>query len=137
MHSDKVDVARANLSLKDVSGFPIPFPPLEEQREIVRRVQELWAWAEGIESRYHKARKYFDRLSASVLAQAFRGELVPQDPSDEPASELLARVRAERMKDEGARAKKKEPARAAASTSGASRGRRRKGAESGQLRLEG
>ena len=114
----------------------IPVAPIKEQREIVQRVQVLLNWARGVEARYDKARKFFDRLSASVLAQAFRGELVPQDPSDEPASELLARIRAERAKDEGARAKKKAPARAAASTSGAPRGRRRKGAESGQLTLK-
>jgi type I restriction enzyme S subunit len=45
------------------------------------------------------ARKLIDHLDQAILAKAFRGELVPQDPSDEPASVLLDRIRAERTQN--------------------------------------
>jgi restriction endonuclease S subunit len=89
MHVEKVDVARANLSLKDVAHFPIPLPNLAEQQEIVRRVEALFETADALEARYQKAKAHVDKLKQSILAKAFRGELVPQDPNDEPASVLL------------------------------------------------
>jgi restriction endonuclease S subunit len=96
MYQEKVDVARANLNLEDISNFPIPLPPLPEQQEIVRRVEALFKIADQIEERYKKARGYVDKLTQSILAKAFRGELVPQDPNDESASVLLERIREER-----------------------------------------
>ena len=76
--------------------FQLYLPPLDEQHEIVRRVEALFKLADDIEKRYEKARAHVDKLTQSILAKAFRGELVPQDPNDEPASELLNRIRAER-----------------------------------------
>lgn len=76
--------------------YPIFLPPMEEQHEIVRRVETLFAYADRLEARYHAARAQVEKLTPALLAKAFRGELVPQDPSDEPASELLARIRAAR-----------------------------------------
>ena len=49
-----------------------------------------------LEQEYQKAMKFLDRLEQSTLAKAFRGELVPQDPNDEPASLLLERIQKER-----------------------------------------
>ena len=72
--------------------IPVPLPPANEQAEIVRRVEALFAIADRIEARCTTARAQAQRLSPLVLAKAFRGELVPQDPSDEPASALLARI---------------------------------------------
>jgi len=86
--------AQPNISPSEIEAMLTPLPPLKEQREIVRRVQELFAWADSLEARYQKARAHFDKLAQATLAKAFRGELVPQDPNDEPASELLARIRA-------------------------------------------
>ena len=100
MESEKVDVARANISLKDVANFPIPLPPLTEQNEIVRRVKALYVLADQIEARYAKAKTRVDQLTQSLLARAFNGELVPQNPDDEPASVLLDRIKAERTKRE-------------------------------------
>ena len=77
-------------------GLPIPFPALPEQREIVRRVESLFAIADQIEARYTKAQHQVDKLTPSLLAKAFRGELVPQDPNDEPAAKLLERIRVPR-----------------------------------------
>jgi len=53
------------------------------------------AWIDRLASEGTSARKLIDRLDQAVLAKAFRGELVPQDPADEPASVLLERIRAE------------------------------------------
>jgi len=92
MNAEKVDVARANLSLKDVANFPILLPPLPEQQEIVCRVEALFKIADQIEERYKKAKTYIDKLTQSILAKAFRGELVPQDPNDKPASALLRKI---------------------------------------------
>ena len=77
------------------AAFLIPFPPLEEQQEIVRRVEKLFAFVDRLEARYQTARAQVDRLTPALLDKAFRGELVPQEPNDEPASVLLARIRAE------------------------------------------
>lgn len=66
---------------------------LPEQQEIVRRVEGLFALAAQLEGRLARARGQVDKLTPSLLARAFAGQLVPQDPSDEPASALLARMR--------------------------------------------
>ena len=76
-----------------MKNFSIPVPTLPEQREIVRRVEDLFALADRLEARVGKARGQVDKLTQSILAKAFRGELVPQDPNDEPAEKLLARIR--------------------------------------------
>jgi type I restriction enzyme S subunit len=69
----------------------LPLPPLPEQKEIVRRVEALFAFADRIEARVASMQKTVERLTPATLAKAFRGELVPQDPNDEPASALLER----------------------------------------------
>ena len=86
----------SNLNLNVVRDIPISLPSLHEQREIVRRVEQLFAVADKIESRYNQAKAMLDKLPQSILAKAFRGELVPQDPSDEPASALLERIKSEK-----------------------------------------
>jgi type I restriction enzyme S subunit len=73
----------------------------EEQVEVVRRAQELFTLADQLEARLTSARKVVDRLTPALLAKAFRGELVPQDPEDEPASVLLERIRAARQAEAG------------------------------------
>jgi type I restriction enzyme S subunit len=76
--------------------FEFPLPPLREQHEIIRRVETLFAYADRLEARYTAARIQVEHLTPALLAKAFRGELVPQDPNDEPASILLERIRAAR-----------------------------------------
>jgi type I restriction enzyme S subunit len=76
-----------------LKGLRIAVPPLEEQTEIVRRVEILFAYADRLEARLQTARTAAERLTPALLAKAFRGELVPQDPNDEPATELLRRLR--------------------------------------------
>ncbi|HBO3498535.1 TPA: restriction endonuclease subunit S [Pseudomonas aeruginosa] len=76
--------------------YPLFIPPLDEQTEIVRRVEQLFAFADQLEAKVASAKNRIDRLTQSILAKAFRGELVPQDPNDEPASVLLERIKAQR-----------------------------------------
>jgi type I restriction enzyme S subunit len=72
---------------------PVSWPIIEEQTEIVRRVESLFTYADRLEARYTAARAQIDKLTPAILAKAFRGELVPQDPNDEPASVLLEWIR--------------------------------------------
>ena len=86
-------------------ALQIPIPPTAEQQEIVRRVEALFKIADRIEERYQRAKAQVDKLTQSILAKAFRGELVPQDPNDEPASVLLERIK--HQKKSGDQPKKK------------------------------
>jgi len=88
--------AQANIFLGAIRELVLPLPSIKEQTEIVRRVETLFAFADRLEARYTAARAQVEKLTPSLLAKAFRGELVPQDPNDEPASELLARICAQR-----------------------------------------
>jgi type I restriction enzyme S subunit len=82
-----------NLNLSKIKAFPLQLPPVEEQREVVRCVAELFCLADKLNRRYGDTVSRIENLTPSVLAKAFRGELVPQDPNDEPAGEMLKRVR--------------------------------------------
>lgn len=86
-------MTKPGLSLTDVRNLCIPLAPLAEQQRIVARIEALFAQADAVEAAVAAARQRLDRLDQATLARAFRGELVPQDPDDEPASALLARVR--------------------------------------------
>ena len=79
-----------------LKALKIAVPPIHEQTEIVRRVDTLFAFADRLEARLAQAQTAATRLTPALLAKAFRGELVPQDPNDEPAAELLRRLQAER-----------------------------------------
>ncbi len=89
-----------HLTGKALASYRFPLPSLAEQMEIVRRVEALFALADQIEARFAKAKASVDQITQSILAKAFRGELVPPDPNDEPASVLLERIKAERTKGE-------------------------------------
>jgi type I restriction enzyme S subunit len=89
-------VSQSNINAKKLAAYPLELPLIEEQQEIVRRAQHLFTLADQLEARLNAARKIVDRLTPALLVKAFRGELVPQDPGDEPASVLLERVAATR-----------------------------------------
>ncbi len=84
------------INQQTVMSAPVLLPSLKEQTEIVRRVEQLLAFADQLEAKVASAKTRIDHLTQSILAKAFRGELVPQDPNDEPASVLLDRIKAER-----------------------------------------
>ena len=77
-------VSQSNINAQKLGKFEISFPPLEEQREIVRQVDKLFAFADKLEDHYRKAKEKVAKFPQSVPAKAFRGELVPQWP-DLPA----------------------------------------------------
>ncbi|PHV63884.1 type I restriction endonuclease subunit S [Cyanobacterium aponinum IPPAS B-1201] len=89
-------VNQSNINAQKLAKFEIPFCAIEEQKEIVKRVKALFKKCDLIEQRYLKAKTYTDKLTQSILAKAFRGELVPQDSNDEPAEVLLERIREEK-----------------------------------------
>lgn len=92
----KATAGQFNLTLEICRELPLPVPPAEEQVEIVRRVEQLFVFADQLEAKVAAAKSRIDHLTQSILAKAFRGELVPQDPNDEPASVLLERIKAQR-----------------------------------------
>ena len=71
-------------------------PPLEEQRRIVAEVEQRLSMIDALRDAIEAAKRRSAALRRSILERAFRGELVPRDPTDEPAEALLARIRAER-----------------------------------------
>ncbi|MGH0212298.1 restriction endonuclease subunit S [Sinorhizobium meliloti] len=95
--SAKTDgVSQSNISASKLKEFAFAVPPLEEQHEIVRRIESAFARIDRLAKEAKRALELVGRLDEAILAKAFRGELVPQDESDEPAEHLLARIRAER-----------------------------------------
>ncbi len=91
-----------NLSQKNLLSIKILLPPMDELDQIEGLSNQLFTLADQLEARLTAARKVVDRLTPALLAKAFRGELVPQDPGDEPASVLLERIRAARQAEAGA-----------------------------------
>jgi type I restriction enzyme S subunit len=82
-----------NLTLDLARGLPIPLAPLAEQLELARRLEQSLSSIENLETVLGSSDAELTQLDQSILTKAFRGELVPQDPNDEPASELLAHIR--------------------------------------------
>ena len=81
------------INQKVVSCAPIMLPSIEEQKSIVAVVEKLKRFSDLVVKRADSARGRSNDLTQSILAKAFRGELVPQNPDDEPASVLLERIR--------------------------------------------
>ena len=88
--------AQLTVSLKGLRNFVVPLPSHQEQAEIVRRIETAFGWLDRIAADHAAAARLLPKLDAAILGKAFRGELVPQDPNDEPARLLLERVNAER-----------------------------------------
>jgi type I restriction enzyme S subunit len=87
-----------NLSQRKIRSAPIALAPIAEQEVIIRRVKASRDTVDVLEAMLNQERPRLEHLQQALLAKAFRGELVPQDPTDEPASALLQRIRAERNK---------------------------------------
>jgi type I restriction enzyme S subunit len=86
-----------HIHLTDLKRDLIPITPEQERAEIVKRVQVAFTWVDRLAHEATSGRKLIDHLDQAVLAKAFRGELVSQDPNDEPASALLERIKVERV----------------------------------------
>lgn len=89
-------VSQSNISASKLKEFKFSVPPLEEQHEIVRRIESAFAKIDRLAAEAKRALALVGKLDEAILAKAFRGELVPQDENDEPAEKLLERIRAER-----------------------------------------
>jgi len=98
---------KPGLNLQNIKGLKVALPSIEEQKEIIRRVESLFNMADTVEKQYKDAKARTNRLTQSILAKAFRGELVPQDPNDEPASKLLTRIKVEQAKLKPAQTRKR------------------------------
>ena len=87
-------VALSHLGVTTISSLPMPLPPLTEQKRIVAKVKELFAIADSLGVAAYGLENAAKRLDKKILDLAIHGKLVPQDPNDEPASELLKRIAA-------------------------------------------
>lgn len=88
----------ASISKRKVAALPVPVPPLDEALEIVRRIETAFAWLDRVSSDHASAARLLPKLDGAILAKAFSGELVAQDPNDEPAFALLERISAKHTK---------------------------------------
>lgn len=103
-------ITQPNVNANSIKNIQIKLPSYDEQIEIIRDVEHLFAFADRLEARYLEAKMQVDKLTAAILAKAFRGELVSQDPNDEPAEKLLERIKANRKLEEAKeKARKKQP----------------------------
>jgi type I restriction enzyme S subunit len=89
-------VNAAILNKGRLSQGPVIVPSKGEQAEIAERINGAFRAADIMQKQCKEASIRLNTLDQAILAKAFRGELVPQDPTDEPASVLLDRIRAER-----------------------------------------
>lgn len=94
---------RPRIGLSQLRDYELPMPDLATQRSLADLLDAAFARADRLEAEAARARALLDRLESAILARAFRGELVPQDPTDEPATVLLDRIRARRAAAPNAR----------------------------------
>jgi len=105
-HSGVQSVGVPDLGMAKIRDFTIPIPPIGEQLEIIKKCENLITQIDNIKRLHQQSFDKLGKLNQSILAKAFRGELVPQDETDEPASVLLERIHQERAKAEAAKPKR-------------------------------
>lgn len=89
-------VSQSNINAQKLASFKVPLCCPEEQLLIVEKIREHFSFIERIGHHQKEVSNQISSLKESILAKAFRGGLVPQDPRDEPAYELLKRIKVER-----------------------------------------
>ncbi|CAD6017927.1 MAG: restriction endonuclease subunit S [Escherichia coli] len=106
---------QSGVNKKHLESYPVLLPPIHEQAEIVRRVEQLFAYADTIEKQVNNALARVNNLTQSILAKAFRGELTAQWRAENPelisgensAAALLEKIKAERAASGGKKASRK------------------------------
>jgi len=95
-------VKMPRVGTETMTSLLVPIPPLEEQRRIVEKIDEVASTVSAYDVAYQKTETlnsaFPEALKKSILQEAVQGKLVPQDPSDEPAEALLERIRAEKQR---------------------------------------
>ena len=89
-------VNQSNINGAKLSNYPFPYCSIEEQREIARTLEKTFSLLDATEANIVQELEKADALRQAILKKAFTGQLVPQDPHDEPASILLERIKAEK-----------------------------------------
>lgn len=96
LDSKSSQVAQKNLSVEKLSSIPFPLPPLDSQQRIAVKIRELFLQIDVIEKNVAEYQGLEQAMRSKLLDLAMRGKLVEQDPSDEPAGELLKQIQAEK-----------------------------------------
>ena len=95
-------VKMPRVGTETMTSLLVPIPPLEEQRRIVEKIDEVASAVSAYDVAYQKSEAlnstFPEALKKSILQEAVQGKLVPQDPSDEPAEALLEHIRAEKQR---------------------------------------
>lgn len=97
----------ASINKTVLKALPVPYCPVAEQAEIIRILDKCLEATDGLESEIEAAFARADALRQSILRDAFSGNLVPQDPNDEPAAALLKRILAKKTSKDPDRTKRK------------------------------
>ena len=95
-----IDDSGLNLTMKKFCDLSIPLPTLEQQKEIVSKIEQGFSYVENIQKTITSTKSQLETLRKSVLKNAFEGRLVSQDQTDEPAEILLQRIKEEKRKYE-------------------------------------
>ena len=95
-------VKMPRVGTETMTSLLVPIPPLEEQRRIIEKIDEVASAVSAYDVTYQKSEAlnstFPEALKKSILQEAVQGKLVPQDPSDEPAEALLERIREEKQR---------------------------------------
>jgi type I restriction enzyme S subunit len=105
MRESRITTNIGHLSVSRLNTVEFPIPPLDEQRRILDEVDQRLSAVAHLEQELRVQHERGVALRSSILSAAFSGELVPQDPSDEPASVLLERIAVERASANGRKPK--------------------------------
>ena len=97
-NSVKTDgVNQSNINARKLSNYPFPYCSKEEQQEMVRILEKALSLVDETEAEINRELQKASALRQSILKNAFSGQLVAQDPNDEPASALLERIKAQKV----------------------------------------
>ncbi len=88
----KRGATKAGLGLDDIRSVIVPIPSIKEQEKVVEQIEEKYRSIQMIEKKIEQSLRKTENLDQSILVKAFKGGLVSQDPSDEPAALLLERI---------------------------------------------